>query len=310
MTTAIRTHGLTKRYGSLTVVGDVGLEVGEGDVFGFLGPNGSGKTTTIRMLLGLVHPTTGAVELLGEAMPKQAQRVLPHVGALVEGPGFYPNMSGRRNLAVFDAAGVPRSSRSDRTRRIDEALGRVGLGGIDQRSVRAYSMGMRQRLGLAGALLRRPRLLVLDEPTNGLDPQGIREVGVILTELAAGGTTVFLSSHLLGEVESICTRAAMMAGGRLVAQDRIERLLAPTGRIIIDTPDGDRCAAVLAHLHRGASVHRDAERFIVGADGWAPEHLNQQLVHAGVRVRGLQVERRTLVDTYLHLTGETGDARR
>jgi ABC-2 type transport system ATP-binding protein len=121
---------------------------------------------------------------------------------------------------------------------------------------------------------------------------------------------VFLSSHLLGEVESICTRAAMMAGGRLVAQDRIERLLAPTGRIIIDTPDGDRCAAVLAEFHRGGSVHREAERFIVGADGWAPEHLNEQLVHAGVRVRGLQVERRTLVDTYLHLTGETGDARR
>jgi ABC-type multidrug transport system ATPase subunit len=310
LTLAIRTQGLTKRYGSLTVVVDLGLEVGEGDVFGFLGPNGSGKTTTIRMLLGLVHPTTGAIELLGEAMPKQAHRVLPHVGALVEGPGFYPNMSGRRNLAVFDAAGVPRSSRSDRTRRIEEALVRVGLGGIDQRSVRAFSMGMRQRLGLAAALMRRPRLLVLDEPTNGLDPQGIHEVSAILTELAAGGTTVFLSSHLLGEVESICTRAAMMAGGRLVAQDRIERLLAPTGRIIIDTPDGDRCAAVLAHLHRGASVDRDAERFIVGVDGWAPEHLNYHLVHAGVRVRGLQVERRTLVDTYLHLTGETSDARR
>ena len=172
-------------------------------------------------------------------------------------------------------------------------------------------MGMRQRLGLAGALLRRPRLLVLDEPTNGLDPQGIREVGVILTELAAGGTTVFLSSHLLGEVESICTRAAMMAGGRLVAQDRIERLLAPTGRIIIDTPRRrpvrPRCSPTSS---RRRGVHRDAERFIVGADGWAPEHLNQQLVHAGVRVRGLQVERRTLVDTYLHLTGETGDARR
>jgi ABC-type multidrug transport system ATPase subunit len=305
----IRTEGLTKRYGRLTVVDDVGLDVAQGEVFGFLGPNGSGKTTTIRMLLGLVGPTSGRAELLGHPMPHGGREALASVGALIEGPGFYPAMSGRRNLAVFDAAGS-NGDRATRKRRIAEALDRVGLSGIDRRPVRAYSMGMRQRLGLANALMRRPRLLVLDEPTNGLDPQGIREMGTLLAALAAEGTTVFLSSHLLGEVEMICTSAAMMSHGRLVAQDTIERLLAPTGRLIIDTPDTEAAVAVLARVNGHDAVHRSGQRLRVELNGVAPEQLNHTLVQSGVRVRELVIERRSLEDAYLGLTGGSGDARR
>jgi ABC-type multidrug transport system ATPase subunit len=303
----VRTEGLTKSFGRLTVVDDVALEVLPGDVFGFLGPNGSGKTTTIRMLLGLVAPTAGRVEMLGRPMPDNAHTVLEHVGALVEGPGFYPSMSGRRNLAQFDAAGRS-GRRSTRRRRIADALERVGLANVDRRPVKAYSLGMRQRLGLAAALMRQPQLLVLDEPTNGLDPQGIREIRALLAELAAGGATVFLSSHLLGEVELICTRAAMMAQGRLVAQDSVENLLAPTGRLVIDTPDVDAAMALLGG--RGGPVERDGERVKVALNGHRPEDLNHALVHAGVRVRELVVERRSLEDAYLGLTGGSGDARR
>jgi ABC-type multidrug transport system ATPase subunit len=309
VTAVIRTEGLTKRFGRLTVVDGVGLDVPAGEVFGFLGPNGSGKTTTIRMVLGLVAPTAGRAELLGRTMPNGAKESLAEVGALIEGPGFYPNMSGRRNLAVFDAAG-PGGSRATRSRRIGDVVERVGLGGVDRRPVKAYSMGMRQRLGLAAALMRRPRLLVLDEPTNGLDPQGIREMGSLLVELARDGTTVFLSSHLLGEVEAICSRAAMMSHGRLVAQDSIERLLAPTGRLLVDTPDTDTAVAVLTGLNGQQAVQRSGHRLRVELNGLPPEQLNQALVHAGVRVRELVVERRSLEDAYLGLTGGSGDARR
>src|SRR5262249_15161675 len=245
VTAVIRTESLTKRYGRLTVVSGVGLAGPGGGVSAVPGPTGPGRPTTIGMLLGLVSPPAGHAELLGRPMPAGAQEALAEVGALIEGPGFYPNMSGRRNLTLFDAAG-PGGSRATRSRRIADVLDRVGLGGIDRRPVKAYSMGMRQRLGLAAALLPPPRPLLLDGPTKGLDPQGIREMGTLLSELAGEGTTVFLSSHLLSEVETICTRAAMMAQGRLVAQDSIERLLAPTGRLLVDTPDADTAVAVLA----------------------------------------------------------------
>jgi ABC-2 type transport system ATP-binding protein len=301
----ISTNGLTKHFGRLTVVDGVSLDVREGDIFGFLGPNGSGKTTTIRMLLGLVNASAGDVELFGRPMPRYGRDVLPHVGVLVENPGFYASMSGRRNLTLFDAAG-PGSDRADRADRVDAALERVGLAGIDRRPVRAYSTGMCQRLGLAAVLMRQPRLLVLDEPTNGLDPQGIRDVRSLLVDIAATGTTIFLSSHLLAEVEQICTRAAMMSQGRLVAQDRIDRLLAPTGRLIVVTPDADSAVTVLS---RFSPVERTGDRLRVQLNGVPPERLNQTLVEAGVRVRELVVERRTLEDAYVGLTGRSGDVR-
>src|SRR4051812_11393797 len=178
----IVTWGLSKRFDNVLAVDSVDLEVHEGDRYGLLGPNGSGKTTLVRMLLGLVYATSGRIEVLGASVPRRAARVLPQIGVLVEAPAHYPHMSGRANLAVFDAAG-PGGARRSRRQRIDGALERVGLAGIDRRPVKAYSLGMRQRLGLAAALLRQPRLLILDEPTNGLDPRGIHEVRDLLIEL-------------------------------------------------------------------------------------------------------------------------------
>ena len=297
MTAVVRTTGLVKRYGPLTAVDGIDLDVREGDRYGFLGANGSGKTTTIRMLLGLVHPTAGQVELLGADRLADA---LPRVGAVVEQPASYGHLSGRANLRLLDAAG-PRGDRRTRGARIDEALELVGLGGIDRRPVRAYSLGMRQRLGLAAALLRRPSLVVLDEPTNGLDPQGIREIRELLVRLNEGGTTIFLSSHLLSEVAALCTRVGVMDRGRLVLQDRLDVLGGPTGRVEVRTPDLAQAAALLGR----AVVAADSTRLLV--TGHDPADLNAALVGAGVRVEHLAVERHELEDVVLAASGAAGD---
>ena len=301
----IRTEGLTKRFGGLVAVDGLDLDVREGDLFGFLGPNGSGKTTTVRMLLGLVFATSGRIELLGRPMPRAAREVLPQVGSLVEGPAFYPHLSGRANLSLFDAAGPsgPGGTGRDRRRRVDDALAQVGLEEVGRRPVRAWSTGMRQRLGLAAALLRAPRLLVLDEPTSGLDPHGMREVRDLLAELVVGGTTVFLSSHLLAEVELVCTSAAIVDRGRLVAQDRVDALLGPTGRVLVTTPDVGRAADLAAALPGVRLGERRPDRLAVHLDGTPPEALNRRLVDGGVRVQELVVERPTLEDVFLRLTG-------
>ncbi len=297
----IRTEGLTKRYGKLTVVDDVGLDVREGDRYGFLGPNGSGKSTTVRMLLGLVSPTSGTVRVLDEQMPRRALKVLPKVGALIEAPAFYPHLSGRRNLAVRDAAG-PGGRDKGRRGRIESALARVALDGVDDRPVKAYSLGMKQRLGLAGALLHRPTLLVLDEPTNGLDPQGIREIRDLLVELNLSGTTVFLSSHLLGEVESFCTKVGIVSNGRLVAQDAVDALRRPTGRVLLSTFDVVRARELLGRTVDASTlgINGTPGRLLVRTDDAAS--LNALLVGQGVRIGELTIERRTLEDAFLELT--------
>jgi ABC-type multidrug transport system ATPase subunit len=298
----IRTRALTKRYGDLVAVDDLDLDVREGDVYGFLGANGSGKTTTVRMLLGLVLATSGDVDLLGHAMPRSAGRVLPQVGCLVEGPAAYGHLSGRANLTLIDAVGG-RSARRDRSRRVSEALDQVGLSRAADRRVRGYSLGMRQRLGIASALLRRPRLLVLDEPTNGLDPQGIREIRDLLLELNRAGTTVFLSSHLLAEVEQLCTRVGVLDRGRLVVQEDLATLQQPTGRVVVTT---SRPADAVAVLDGRVEV-RDGQRLVVRAADAAA--LNAQLVAAGVPVRELAPERRGLEQVVLEATGGTGEVR-
>jgi ABC-2 type transport system ATP-binding protein len=295
----IRTHGLTKRYGAITAVDQLDLDVREGDVYGFLGANGSGKTTTVRMLLGLVLATSGTAEVLGRAMPRSGREVLPQVGALVESPAAYPRLSGRANLRVHDALAGGR--RRGRAGRVDDVLDRVGLGGVDQRPVKAYSLGMRQRLGLAHALLSQPRLLVLDEPTNGLDPQGIREIRDLLTELNARGTTVFLSSHLLAEVEQMATRVGVLDRGRLVLQESLEVLKRPTGRTYVRTPDVMQARAL---LDGQVEAYDDASLLVRVPDVAA---LNSRLVGAGVRISELAPERHTLEDVVLAASSAAGD---
>ncbi|HEY7987752.1 MAG TPA: ATP-binding cassette domain-containing protein [Lapillicoccus sp.] len=297
----IRTEGLTKRFGSVTAVDDVGLDVSAGDIYGFLGANGSGKTTTVRCLLGLVLPTAGRIELLGQKMPKAGRAVLHNVGALVEGPAAYGHLSGLSNLVLVDASGRRpngplgggRRDRADRARR---ALDVVGLGEVGRRPVRAYSLGMRQRLGLASALLRQPELLVLDEPTNGLDPQGIREVRTLLLQLHEAGTTIFLSSHLLAEVDQLCTRIGLLDRGRLVLQESLSTLRAPTGRTVVVTPDPVAAEALLGD----SMQERDGERLVVLSSDSAA--VNARLVAAGVRVREVGPERLTLEQVIEGLT--------
>jgi ABC-2 type transport system ATP-binding protein len=296
----IRSRGLTKRFGRILAVDDLDLDVREGDVYGFLGANGSGKTTTVRMLLGLVLATAGTVEVLDRPMPASAGAVLPQVGALIEAPAAYGHLSGRANLALFDAMG-PGGRRATRAGRIDDALDRVGLGGVDGRPVRAYSLGMQQRLGLAHALLRRPRLLVLDEPTNGLDPQGIREIRRLLLELNEAGATVFLSSHLLAEVEQMCTRVGVLDRGRMVVQDQLDALRRPTGRVVVHTPDATAAHALLD----GRVEQVDGHRLLVRGDDAAA--LNAWLVGAGIRVESLGPELRSLEDVVLAATRPGSD---
>jgi ABC-type multidrug transport system ATPase subunit len=298
----ITTQNLTKRFGHVEAVRDVSLDVREGDRYGLLGPNGSGKSTLVRMLLGLVYATSGSISVLGEPVPRRVGRVLPEIGAVIEEPAAYPHLSGRANLRLLDAAGPgPRTARRTRRRRVDDALEQVGLAGIDRRPVRAYSLGMRQRLGLAAALVRRPRLLILDEPTNGLDPRGIRDIRDLLIDLNDSGVTVFLSSHLLPEVSALCTRIGVLDSGKLVLQEQLAALQEPTGRVLISTDDPERAVATLD----GLVEHRDGGDLVVRSPD--PAALNARLVEAGVPVRSLAVQRRSLEEIVLDVTGAGSD---
>lgn len=305
-THAVVTHGLTKRFGAQTVVDHIDLAVPHGAVYGFLGPNGSGKTTTIRMLLGLVSPTAGTRSLLGLPVPDRATEALHRVGSLVEGPAFHPYLSGRANLARLDAAdrlADPSTSRA----RIDEALDRVGLLAAARKNYRAYSLGMRQRLGIAAALLAPRELLVLDEPTNGLDPQGTREVRSLITSLAADGITILVSSHLLTEVEQICTHLGVMREGQLVAQGRVAEIRDGAGVTVrVETPDPAAAARVMSGLGlEDVTIGIGEAHGIPGRV--EPEKIVAALVDAGVGVRGFAVDAPSLEDRFVQLTGEGFD---
>jgi ABC-2 type transport system ATP-binding protein len=310
----VETSGLSKRYGGgRLAVEDLELRVPRGSVFGFLGPNGSGKTTTIRMLLGLIEPTAGSVRLLGRPMPREARRVLPRVGALIEGPALYGFLSGRDNLMRYDAADPTADPRTRRAR-VSDALDRVGLGAAAGRRATTYSLGMKQRLGLAAALLRPRDLLVLDEPTNGLDPQGMREIRSLVRSLAGDGTTVFLSSHLLDEIEQVCTHTAVMSGGRLLSQGTVAEMSAGVrGRLTVTTPDTAEAVRVLKE-HGVTDLRPGPDGVVSGElppDGPPdPAELNAALVRADVRVRAFGTERASLEDAFVALTGEGFDVAR
>ncbi|MFI9601972.1 ABC transporter ATP-binding protein [Streptomyces sp. NPDC052043] len=290
----IRCEGLTKRYGRTVAVDRLDLGVEAGQVFGFLGPNGSGKTTTMRMLLGLIRPTAGRAWLNGRPLPDPDG--LARVGSMIEEPAFYPWMTGRRNLEVAALSGPP----LPRAGVIGDVLERVGLAIVADRKVKTYSQGMRQRLALALALLREPSLVVLDEPLNGMDPAGIREFRATMRSLAASGTTVFLSSHQLSEVEQLCDRVAVVQAGRLLQQGRVDDLTGALVRVDLAPAEQDRACVLL----EGRFTLRTEGSEVVLVDSTDSRAVNEALGRGGVWARQIRVERSGLEEAFLDLTGD------
>jgi ABC-2 type transport system ATP-binding protein len=287
----INCEGLTKRFGPTVAVSDLDLSVSSGQVYGFLGPNGAGKTTTIRMLLGLVTPTAGQIRLLGRRLPDPG--VVAKVGSMIEEPAFYPWMSGQVNLEVLAATGGGCAPGE-----VARVLGLVGLSDVAGRKVKAYSQGMRQRLGIAAAMLGQPPLLIIDEPTNGLDPAGIREIRGLLNDLTAAGTTVFLSSHLLAEVEQVCDRVAVIVRGRLVEEGAPAALGAIRRRVSaeVDARDADAASALLGRW----PTTRSNGRFLVEHD--RGRDVNGVLAAAGIIAESITVEQPRLEDRFIEIT--------
>jgi ABC-2 type transport system ATP-binding protein len=303
----LRTRTLTKRYGTRIAVDQLSVETRRGEIFGFLGPNGAGKTTTIRMCLGLITPTVGSVEILGHDVAREGPRILPRVGALVEQPALYPYLSGRDNLrSVGDALG------GVSTARLDAVLEVVGLRGREQDRVRAYSLGMRQRLGLAIALLCDPELLILDEPANGLDPAGIVEMRDLLRRLAAEGKTIFLSSHVLAEVQQICTRVAIINRGQLVTVSSVEDLTRGNGECVVVVDRPEEALTLIRAQPWGASARLvERNRIVTPAPNGQSAELNLFLVRAGFVPGAITEQAQDLEEIFLRLTASsdtTGEA--
>ena len=295
----VETRGLTKRYGARVAVGDLDMTVRRGEVYGFLGPNGAGKTTTLRMLLGLIRPTSGTATVLGEAPGAPAG--LARIGALVESPAFYPYLSGRDNLRVMAAyTGAGRD-------RIEQVLAEVELADRAGDRYGAYSLGMKQRLGVAATLLKDPELLILDEPTNGLDPAGMAEMRELIRRLGSGRRTVLLSSHLLGEVEQVCDRVGVIHRGRLIAEGTVGELRGAAGLVVRAQPleRAEAVAACVAGVER-VDVADGALRLTV--DPARAAEVNQALVAAGVAVSELRPAQQSLETVFLRLTQEQQEA--
>jgi len=297
-TTIIETHGLTKRFGSgVLAVNSVDMSVRRGEVYGFLGPNGAGKTTTLRMLVGLIRPTSGTATVAGHAPGDPAG--LARIGSLIESPGFYPYLSGRENLRVVaDLASV-------KQKRVDEVLEIVELASRAGRKFGTYSTGMKQRLGVAAALLKDPELLILDEPTNGLDPQGMAEMRKLIKDIGQGDRTVLLSSHLLGEVEQICDRVGVISNGRLVKQSTVQDLLGEEGVLVRAQPI-DQAQEILSKMFGADAISRngDAGALHIKTKPSHSAEINRQLVAAGVGVSELRPFERSLEEVFFQLTGE------
>jgi ABC-2 type transport system ATP-binding protein len=295
-TTIVETHGLTKRFGSgVLAVDSVNMSVRRGEVYGFLGPNGAGKTTTLRMLVGLIRPTSGMATVAGRAPgdPKSLARI----GSLIESPGFYPYLSGRANLKVVaDMAGV-------KSKHVEEVLDIVELSSRAGRKFGTYSTGMKQRLGVAAALLKDPELLILDEPTNGLDPQGMAEMRKLIKDIGQGDRTVLLSSHLLGEVEQICDRVGVISNGHLVKQSTVQDLLGEEG-VLVRAQPLDRAEQMLATMFGGDAISRQDGALHLKVKPERSSEINRQLVSAGIGVSELRPFERSLEEVFFQLTGE------
>ncbi|MBV8429833.1 MAG: ATP-binding cassette domain-containing protein [Solirubrobacterales bacterium] len=299
----LEVRGLIKRYGELVAVGGVDLTVESGDVYGYLGPNGAGKTTSLRMMLGLIRPSAGTVRVFGRD-PQETVRALEGVAGFVEAPTFYPYLSGRRNLellAAFD--GGPAASR------IDEALDTVELSGRAKDRVGGYSHGMRQRLGIAAALLRDPKLLLLDEPTTGLDPGGMRDMRLLVQRLAGQGITIMLSSHLLAEVEEVCNRVAIVQKGKIVYEGRIADLKRAAGMSYrLSTTDNTRALAVCRAQPAISDVRDRTGQISFTAEERAVAELSQALIEAGALITALAPQGATLEELFFSLTEDGGEA--
>jgi ABC-type multidrug transport system ATPase subunit len=296
--TVVATDRLTKRYGDRLAVDSVSLTVRRGEVYGFLGPNGAGKTTTLRMLLGLVRPSAGAATVLGAA--PGSRTAVAGTGALVEGPGFYPYLSGRDILLV-----LARYRRLPETA-VDAVLARVDLVGRGGDAFKSYSLGMKQRLGVAAALLGDPPLLVLDEPTNGLDPAGMADMRELLVDVAAGGQTVILSSHLLAEVQEICDRVGVIADGRLLAESTVADLRGAAA-VVLRAEPMDRALAVAMRVAGDDAVAVVDDGRAVRLEGGAPvvPALTRELVAEDVEVREIRTVERSLEEVFFEMTGGT-----
>ncbi len=297
--TVLRTRNLSKQYGKRLAVDELNLDVRRGEIFGFLGPNGAGKTTTIRMMLGLIAPTGGSVEILGKDIATHRAQILPRVGALVEMPALYLYLSGRNNLvAVGDAmGGVPKT-------RIEEVLELVGMQNRQKDRVRTYSLGMKQRLGVAMALLQDPDVLVLDEPANGLDPAGIVEMRDLMHRLSAEGKTVFISSHQLPEVQQICTRVCIINLGKLVTESTIEDLTNGRGEFAVTLERAQEALALVQAQTWGRSARLDNNGALISpAPGDRGRDLNIFLVQAGFAPDTITQATQDLEEVFLRLTG-------
>jgi ABC-2 type transport system ATP-binding protein len=300
----LRTHNLSKQYGKRLAVDNLNLEVQRGEIFGFLGPNGAGKTTTIRMALGLIAPTSGSIEILGQDVFAQRAHVLPRIGSLVETPALYTYLSGRNNLRAVASVlgGVPKA-------RLDAVLDLVGLGIRQNDRVRTYSLGMKQRLGVAIALLQDPDVLILDEPANGLDPAGIVEMRDLMHRLSAEGKTVFISSHLLTEVQQICTRVAIIHLGKLITESTVEELTKGHGEFAVTLEDAEEALALIQAQAWGKDARIDTNgALITSAPGGRGRELNLFLVNAGYAPDTIAQSTRDLEQVFLHLTnGGSGE---
>jgi ABC-2 type transport system ATP-binding protein len=297
--TAIDVRDLSKKYGDRLAVSHANFAVPMGSICGFVGPNGSGKTTTIRMLLGLISPTTGDGHVLGEDI-SAPEKYLPRVGAMIEGPAFYPALTGKQNLVVLAKLG------GFNTDIVQELLEKVGLGDRGDSKYKTYSLGMKQRLGIAASLLPQPKLLILDEPTNGLDPAGIQEVRALLRQLADEGSTIFVSSHLLSEIEMICDHLVMLRNGKVIFTGKTSELLAAQQPVVVAKPehmnDLNKLAEIAKSLGHQASVLDDAVH-VKGEKNFAAE-LNKAAFADGITLASLEPIQASLEETFFEMTGE------